>query len=592
MSRLQFSAHVPPPSQESPDAPGTLVAAFAAGIFALAAFGVFVFPFFFPPTNVSPSVSYTVGFSNRVAEVAAAFVACLTFLIAWRFRLYPRTTPHRDARPTPRYILALCLAACAAFNAFSGWLLARTNLTVIDARYFLESLDDVIRYHLRIYSGFNFAYGPLLLYIPIWIHTILAPFRIGTQGAYYTALVLMQCLGLLMLHATLRALQVPRSLRIPAFILFTLTALNPVLGLNYTPIRSLLPFSTLIYATQVKPARSLAALFFLAELLQLAISPELGFAFAAGACFYAIARAIQSGPVYLYAAAAPPAAALLFLAAFGRAYLSAVFTFSAGDFNLIIEPLGYILFFLLCLVWIVPRMLAADFRRGHPQALLRASLFVLSVALLPAAFGRCDLLHVLYAGLGIYILAICAIASWSSSARNLWLVLFAGVILWTHFVNYQIRPHLRQAAAIVFRHAPGPASIDIARLRAITAGQPVFVPVMIPFSIEQQLKNDHLYAPDREPFIINVAGPVAESAKVARMDQYSWALAPSHIHKFIGTPRSISGPLGVGYTFYPLRQKPHISGSIITSDLQNHWTPAANFGKWILYRKVSTNFMP
>lgn len=584
MSQLQFPAHAPTSSQETPGAHRNLtVVAFATGIFALAAFGVFVFPFFFPPTDLSPSSAYAVGFNNRVAEVATAFVACLTFLIAWRFRLYPRTTPHRDARPTPRYLLALCLAAAAAFNAFSGWLLARINLTDPDPLYFLESMDDVIRYHLHIYSGFNFAYGPLLLYVPIWIHTLLTPFHIGTQGAYYTALVLMQCLGLLMLHATLRALQVPRNLRITAFILFTLAALNPVLGLNYTLIRSLLPFSTLIYATQVKPARSLAVLFFLGELLQLAISPELGFAFAAGACFYAIGRSLQSRPAYLYAAATPPAAALLFLATFGKAYLSSLFAFGAGDFNIIIEPLGYILFFLLCLVWIVPRMLAADFRRGHPQALLRASLFVLSLALLPAAFGRCDLLHVLYSGLGIYILAICAIASWSPSARNLWLVFFAGVLLWTQFINYYLRPPVRQAAAIAFSHAPGPDSIDIGELRAITGGQPVFVPFMIPLNIEMQLKNNGLYAPDREPFIINVANPVTESAKVARMDSAKWALVPSHIREVIGTPQSVSAIIGVGYTFYPIRNKPFAQGSIVKANLQSHWTPTATFGKWTLY---------
>ncbi|HUY80401.1 MAG TPA: hypothetical protein VMU92_01615 [Acidobacteriaceae bacterium] len=592
MSNLQTHPAPPPcnSSDHTPPAHRNLTTiTFALATFALAAFGVFVLPFFFPPTHLALSAAYSAGFNNRAADLAAAFVACLTFFVAWRFRLYPHTQPQHDPRPTPRLVLALSIAACIAFNGFLGWMSARTNLAVYDARYFLEAMDDVIRYHLHIYSGFNFAYGPLLLYLPIWIHSLLAPFHTGTQGAYYTALVLMQCLGLLLLHATLKALQVPRAVHVPAFVVLTLTTFNPILGINYTLVRSLLPFATLLFAARAKTPRALAIFFFLGELLQLAVSPELGFAFAAGACFYALCLAIRdrhNRPLgWLPAIAAPLAAAALFLAIFGKAYLASVFTFANGDYNLIVEPLGYILLFLLCLVWIVPRSLAADFRRHHPQALLRAGLFVLSIGLLPAALGRCEPLHVLFAGLGVYVLAVAALAPWSAPTRNLWLILFAGIIAWTQCVSFIYHQQPRVAAAILYRHAPWQESIDIARLRTLTGGQPVSVPFMIPLNIERQIKHSYLYLPDREEFRINVGDPASEDAKAARMNKTGWALIPAQIPESVYTPQTTSVSVGFGYNFYPVRQKPYISGAIIAHDLKAHWTPVASFGKWVLYHR-------
>lgn len=556
----------------------------ALTIGALAAFGVFLLPFLFPPPRPSLSAAYTAGFSNKVAALAAAFIGVLSFTLAWKFQLFPRRTEDRDRESIPLWLALCCVAASATFTAAFGYLLCRAELASVDNRYFLEYMDDVSRYHQRIYIDFSFAYGPLLLYFPLWMHSLLRPLHIGIEGSYYIALTIAEVLGLVIAWSTLESLPLSRKVKSATLCMFAIMSICPVMGLSYTLVRFLAPFSMLLFASRIKNPLLLAFAFSLGEALQLGISPELGFAFASGACFYAICMTAKHGRAWISAMIAPLLGAGVFLWAAGPHYLDSIRYYSHGDLNLVVEPLGYIILFLIATVWLVPRMLAGAFRQRWPEAVLLASLFVTCLGLLPPAFGRCDPLHVFFNGAGMFVLASVAIGGYSGDVRKLWFFCFACSLMWMQFVNFMLRPDVKRAVG--FDPAGHPQNwIDISQLESIVGGAKISVPFWVPLGVENELKRSGHFLPDRESFNLLVTNPDAEKARTARMDRAQWALIPVKDFLDRETPSNTSRMLGIGYEFYPKRRQPYVYGAILIEELQTHWTPVAAVGDWIVYRQ-------
>lgn len=572
-----------PPIQPTQQSTRLRVAALALTIGALAAVGVFLLPFLFPPSHPSLSAAYTAGFNNRVAAGAAVGVAVLSFALAWKFRVFPSRAEDPDEEPMPLWLLISCVAACAVFTTTLGFLLCRLGIASIDNRYFLEYMDDVSRYHQRIYRDFTFCYGPFPLYFPLFVCWLLRPFHIGLEGSYYAALTVANVLGLVMLWFTLKALPLNRRVKPITLCMLTILSMCPVMGLNYTLLRFLTAFSTLLFASRIKNRWLVTLAFFFGEILQLGISPEMGFAFAAGACFYAICMIAKQGPAWIPALVAPLVAAGVFLPLAGPHYLDALRTLSRGDFNLVVEPLGYIIVFLIATVWLVPRMLAGAFRQRRPEAVPLASLFVLCLALVPPAFGLCDPLHVFFNGVGMFLLASVAIGEYSPNVRQLWFLCLTGPLIWAQFVNLMLRPDLRRAVGL--DRAPQQNWIDIARVESLIGDGKISAPFFIPFSVENQLKQSGHFLPDRECFNMLVADADAETARTARMDRAQWALIPKEDPRTWWTPSSTSQMLGIGYPFYPVRRQPYVYGAILMKELQTHWTPVATVGDWIVYRQ-------
>lgn len=569
------------PIQKSTRLPVTTLA-LAIGV--LTAIGVFVLPFAFPPSRPSLSAAYTAGFNNRVAAVAAVLIAVLSFALTWRFRLFPSRTQDSDREPVPFWLLVTCVAACATFTAVIGYLLCSVEMASVDNRYFLEYMDDVSRYHQHIYLDFSFIYGPLLLYFPLFVAWLLRPFHIGIEGSYYVALTLANVLGLVLLWLTLEALPLNRKAKSITLCLFTIVSMSPVMGLNYTLIRFLAPFSTLLFASRIKNPLIVALAFFLGQCLQLGISPELGLAFAAGACFYALSMAAKHGPAWIPAIVAPLLGAATFLPLAGPHYLDSMRKFSHGDFNLVVEPLGYIILFLVATVWLVPRMLAGTLRQRRPEAVLFASLFLVSLALVPPAFGRCDPLHVFFNGAGMFLLASVAICEYSEYARKAWFFCFACSVMWMQLVNLVHRPDVKLAIGLHPVDLPQ-NGVDISRLEPIIGDAKISAPFPVPLGVENDLKRNGNFFPDRESFNLLVTNPEAETARAARMDLTQWALIPKKDPRYTETPSNTSPILGIGYKFYPRRRAPYVYGAILFRELETNWTRVATVGDWVIYRQ-------
>ncbi|HEV2577042.1 MAG TPA: hypothetical protein VGU25_07510 [Acidobacteriaceae bacterium] len=561
------------------------VAALALAIGALAAIGVFLLPFSFPPSHPSLSAAYTAGFNNRVAAVAAVLVGVLSFALAWKFDLFPSRAEDPDRESTPKWVVISCVAASAAFTVAVGYLLCKVELASVDNRLFLECMDDVARYHQRLYGDFSFVYGPLPLYFPLFVYWLLRPVHIGIEGSYYVALTATHVFGLVIAWLTLEVLPLGRKTKSITLCMLAILSMCPVMGLNYTLIRFLAPFSTLLFASRIKNPSLVALAFFLGEALQLGISSEVGFAFAAGACFYANCMIAKHGPAWIPALVAPLLAGVAFLFLAGPHYLESMRKYSHGDYNLIVEPLGYIILFLIATLWLVPRMLAGAFRQRRPEAVLLASLFVVSLGFVPPAFGLCDPLHVFFNGAGIFVLASVAIGGYSRRIRQLWFFCFACSLMWMQFVNFMLRPDVKQAVGF----APGASEqknwIDVAKLESIVGDAKISVPFWVPLGVENELKRSGHFLPDRESFNLLVTNPDAEKARMARMDRAQWALIPAKDFLIKETVSNTSRILGIGYNFYPIRRQPYVYGAILLNELQTHWTPVASVGDWIVYRQ-------
>jgi hypothetical protein len=542
-----------------------------------------VLPFFFPPQHPALSGSYSAGFNNRIAVLSAGIACVLTFLWSYYFdspREYSRAA---NQRPIPIPVVIACLIVCGLFTGGFGWLLTRSGTAYNDNLYFIEFMHSTFDFHLHIYRDFSFLYGPALLMWPVLIALLLHPFHVSMQASYFVALTMFQMAGVLLLWATLERVPLSRKSKISALCILSLSALGPLAGLNYGLVRALLPFSTLVFMSRIRRPLPMAVAFFFGEILQLLFSPELGVAFAAGACVYAWCQRAKIGRFWIVPAVSPFAGAVAFVGLMGKPYLDSIGAFSKGCLNLVVAPVPSILLFLVSAIWLTPVMVAGFLRQRRKDAALIAGLSVVSLGLLPVALGRCDLVHVFFNGVGLFLLASIALSGYSKRVRSYWWAVLLWFVLWIPFMGAVIfSPELKPVfpvAGTVNRQ-----TIDIEKLGAIVGRDRIAVPFVIPYSVEQQLIDTQHYAPDRECFYIRIWDDEAETAKAQRMNQSHWALIPERNMRIHENSRASSFLVGMGFQ-YPDRRESWVYGNILYANLETHWREVTRFGGLILYEQ-------
>jgi len=560
-----------------------VLAAISVGAFTCV--GVFVLPFFFPPHHPAQSGSYSAGFNNRIAVLAAGTACVLTFLWSYFFDSPKEYSRAEKQSAIPIRVVVACLGACGLFTAFFGWVLTKAGFAYNDNLYFIESMHSAIDFHLRVYRDFSFLYGPALLAWPVLVASLLRPFHISIQASYFVALTVFQLAGVLLLWATLERLPLSRKSRMAALCVFTLAVVCPLFGLNYSLVRALLPFSTLLFMSRIRRPLPMAVAFFLGEILQLLFSPELGVAFAGGACIYALCMRARLGRLWLAPFVAPIFGVIAFVGTVGKIYLDSMGAFSKGFLSLVIEPLPHILLLLVSAVWLVPTMAAGLLRKRREDAMIILSLAVTSLGLLPVAFGRCDPVHVVFNGVGIFLLASMALSGYTERVRKFWWAVLVLVVLWMQFVNMMVFfPSVRDAVRIAVLGTEDRETIDIAKLSDIVGRDRIAVPFLIAYAVEQQLIDAQLYAPDRECFNIRVWDDESETAKALRMNQSRWALIPKKDMRFREDSLVQWIVLGIGFP-YRDRQEPWGYGEILYANLNAQWKAVAEFGDLILYER-------
>ena len=588
-------------------------------LFFITAFGVFLLPFMLPPAAIQGvSAANTAGFNNKVAAVAAALCSLLVFALAgfWSGDVGAEedssSVPAKVGR-LPLLLVWCVTIVCGLYISAMSYAFALSQTRYADESYFLDQIGKYLDCGRILYEQIEFPYGPLLFYGPVWIKNLFAPFHLSLSTSYYITLVLEHCLGLLLVAYVLNHLEIARRWRIVFFLLAALQTYPFSIGLNYTHFRFLTPIAFLLLAGEQKGYRRAAACMFVGEFLSLAISPEMGFAFGAASTAYGLYYVFVESRVWLLAVVSPATSAAVFLLIMGSGYLRMLKLFAHGIYNLVVEPLPYILVFLFALVWLVPHSLARAFRHRLSQAPQLAALYIFALALLPVAFGRADPAHVYFNGFAIFVLSLVAITNMGSRPQFVWMTLLVFALLYTSAIDVRgALPELQDALLNAQHHHPENTSIrkiaavvrsvagktgpqtsgemadedpaDMAHLQQIAGTAPIATPVFIPYGLQSALKETKQYVPSFYDFTVAVLDRSAEEKQIREMNESKWALLPQGTGwHYFETPETTAGDLGINLPYRTVRA-PYRVGTLFAENLEANWQPVAAIGSYELYR--------
>jgi hypothetical protein len=405
--------------------------------------------------------------------------------------------------------------------------------------------------------------------------------------AYLLCRAALQTLGLGLLFYTIDALPMRRGLKVAGFVLITFGTLTPLLGINYSLCRFILPFSACVLLSRQKELWRGVAVAGLGEMIQFAVSPELGVAFAAATVMYGLYRSLSSGIRWFWIAVTGCGCGCIFAIVAGRDYLLTLRAFAKGGGNLIPQPLPHLLVLLVAVVALTPLAVTHFVRKRTEIGCMLLAMYAASLALLPAALGRCDPLHSFFNGLGPYLLSFVAVDRASARQRNAWVALVSCAFLFTQIVNFAT---YEERIRSVFRRVPDKANadFDVYNLEKVIGEQAVSAPGGIPWQLMEELTSRGQFKPGYFDRMVNVFDEQAEKRKIADMRLATFALVPSAgllVSEPIDNTR-IKRMMRFGYV-YRERHTPYVAGILIERELETHWSAVKTFGSYTLFRQRS-----
>lgn len=361
---------------------------YAVGLFLLAFLAAFFrAPFLFP---VKPTVSssYVYQFNNRAATLI--FIAGVIAFAIWSRGLGLKPA-QRDSRISAR-LCALVVLAGLTLAGFFIWVIWPFGLHG-EAVYFFGRLAQLDAGKMP-YRDFEFAYGPLLLYPPLWISRL---FHRSLVAGYFAWWMFNWALGICILRWIINAIELPSPYRRSIFLIASFAFAVPLwaLGVNYAPLRSLVSggLAVLVFKACQRDVRpfTLAALALFSAALDSAISPEHGLAFMAGtALYFAIVGWNRRSVLVALFWSLPGFGIVVALTAKFGVYTT-LRAFSAGAYNLPVMPTQDVLC-VLALYVVAACAAYYAWRSGQRQTAL-VYLLCVSLCGLPTCFGRADSGH-------------------------------------------------------------------------------------------------------------------------------------------------------------------------------------------------------
>ena len=390
----------------------------------IACAGIFVLPFYFPPFSPVNSESYIYGFNNKVSFLSVLLSIGLFFLAALRWNPLPAdsllSTFDPQAEGKTEWIkpwvvwlgCLLMLATAAYFYLHTG------NLGYGESAYFVKRMLFVLQGR-RPYTDFEFAYGPALLYPPVYLYRLTEPFGMSVEAAYCLYYGLASATGLFLLAVVVNSLGIKGRHKTILFVLCGLIAWNETMGLQYTLLRYVVPMNCLLLIhLGIVPWLTSAGFMRLPQQIILAlasvvctavcllISPEMGVAFFVAMGVYWTYRLWTNGTANLLPLLVHVASLSLAFTPWCREWFRSVSGFSGGGCNFPVLPAMNILLLLFTVLYTVPAQLRLGLtKRRESQTAISMGWAALTVTLLPGALGRCDWGHTFFYGLPALIAA-------------------------------------------------------------------------------------------------------------------------------------------------------------------------------------------
>ena len=445
-------------------------------LFAVVAIGVFWLPYHVPASSSTLSDSAQVGFNNRVAVLAVlAGILIGTVMHLSGPRLRGKTDSTADAGQLGIRPLLIAGTLQTLVILLLHWITQGNSPG--ESWYFLPRYYDLSR-GLAPYQDFEFAYGPAMLYPPVWLQQA---FGISIEAAYSLWVWVFCLLGDWILWSLLRQMRAERDIKVAVFACLTLWL--PIgMALQFVPLRFLCGFGALSLARAATLRLRhrwflLPPLYVSLTILVFAVSPEIGCAFVPGLMVYLL---LEFGVCreFFGIASMYLLLALCIVRLLPDGEFLVLGGFAAGGNALPVLPSPYLLLYLVTLLAVVPPLLAdaLNFLRGkhnpdsRPQNGLAIAMAVQVICLIPGALGRSDLGHVFAYGMGAFLLAVAC--NWPAAKWRLpyWVANFAvfqmaGLLIALHFF---LLSYLSAASQTAFRWVEdhqGSAIVHYARAR-------------------------------------------------------------------------------------------------------------------------------
>ena len=556
-------------------------------------FLTFVLPVFFPPHYASYSRAYTAGVNNRVAMIGVGGISVAVAAVCWWFKFNPLTgSPGSDdgAKDAPRPLayrhLVWGILALVGFTALLGSFVIRDGFYYSDAGYFLTQLRTGLVFHGRIFRDFEFPYGILLYEWPAIFLRVLGRMGVSRVTSYMVALAASEAVGAWLLFYVVCAMPMRNSLRVTAFALIVFGSMDPLLGMNYSLLRFVLPLAAAVLLSTRPTVAGAAWVAAVGELLMLFTSPELGLAFGGAGLAYGVYRALHEGRAWLAVSAATLAAVGVYAGFTVHDSLQTLGKFAGGGFNLIIQPVPQVLVLLVAVVALAPLAVVWSLREEPMTARVLLPVYVVSLGLVPSALGRSDPLHTFFNGLGAYLLALVVFDKAVPRWRRIGVTGLALIILYTQvrdFVFY------KQLLKDTFHNVDRDDALTPATLQSLqkTLGpHRALFPWNMPLRLTNALTASGQFQPDY--FCVMPLDRESEERKLAEMRQADFLMVPQGWLLVTSDDIDNGGVkryLRLGY-LYKMRQTPYLSGALMANELQHHWTAVENFSTYTLYRKT------
>jgi hypothetical protein len=558
-------------------------------------FSAFVLPFYFPLREPVFSAAYTTGENNRAAAIAVAAISIFVTFVLRQCTMFGyvkgRTYSETEQSSLSNKSLWWALIAMVVCTTLFGFLIVHHGTYYADEGWFLVQLRTGVDYHRTIYTGFHFPYGPVLYFWPATFIRALSSIGVSMDAAYLASVVAMEALGVSLLFYTVKALPMRKSLKAGAFALITFCSFDTLLGINYAVLRSVLPFATMVLLTKQKNLWRAMVIACLGEVLQLAVSPELGIAFGGAVVIYSFYCAFTSGLKWLGVSLTMIFGGGIFAILIGPAYFLAFREFAKGGYSIILEPQPFVLVLLAAIVALAPLAVVSGFRRDHDiehaKVKLLIGIYIITLGMLPAALSRCDAIHAFVNGIGAYLLAFVAIDQMTVTRQRVWIVLvtltFAATQLQeVHAFYYNITRAIQDS--------PEPYdSSDVAAVsKAIGKNTVTFPWNAPPLLMIRSLSMTGQYQPGYYCGALGGFDETSEKRRIHDMRAAKFALVPNdQVLVFEDKIDNHGVKLLLRFGFkYRARRTPFFEYAMVKQELITNWAPRGVFGMYTLYERV------
>jgi hypothetical protein len=372
---------------------------------------IFTVPYLFPSNQIAISASYDYGFNNRVGMLLLALFSLIVIFVSFFYSEKGKLHVDIFVDNFPGIVLNKVFLSVVGFT-FIGcsilWIiLGRESYGITESGYFIPRIYD-ISWGRVVYRDFDFAYGPLLLYIPYFIYRLFSFLGITISDGYIITLMINQILGLYFLFYVLTFFNLSGKEKDRIFIIIAIISFPASVGLNYTLFRFIFPFFCLVFLQRIERNTKINPVIyvFLSAVLSmiiLLISPELGLSFYFTIFVYIFIMAFLTKRKYYFLQIGVLASSLVLLVYLWPNMFKQITGFLSGGLNWPFVPSLFLLFFFLA-VFVVSAGIGIQLKNIKTY-LFSLSFVLLAFSLIPGALGRCDPGHVFFNGLFIFILA-------------------------------------------------------------------------------------------------------------------------------------------------------------------------------------------